>query len=204
VSDWASRSALLGHHERMVELLGPDVEPMDARCGSPHRHYENPRQEPEEIRLTYADAWGRDAFTVDIVPRADGAVATWRRFNGFPPPPPPEPGRGQSTEPAPDADRFSSETTRQLGGPAWKRMLASVRDPAFSQLVPSNPHGLDGFTATIETCTDGRYHLVERWSPHGVEHAAFWATLQTIVEEAGQVHSVAGYALPDEPKVQGR
>jgi hypothetical protein len=187
VSDWWSRQALFLHRERMDGLFGPGLEPLVDRCGS--AMYNGPS--PDEIRLIYLDGWHQESFTVGLVPRGLDAVATWHRVQLAAPPPPDSTAEKDGRSSMYDTD---NKVTREMDAVAWQRALAVVQAPAFARLPPARPTGVDGFSVAIESCTGGRYHLVDRWSPgNGEGDADFLQAVRIIHQAAGAVHPLPGW-----------
>lgn len=62
----------------------------------------------------------------------------------------------------------SIESTYKLTSEEWGAIFRLVDEADYWHLAPSNDRlGLHGWTCLLEGVRDGRYHVVERWSPDG-------------------------------------
>ncbi len=194
VSQYHARIFVAGYRDGIADVLDEDGELLFDRCG-------RFGIAPDELRLTWLDAWGRDSFTVGVVARGERVEATWKHVGLAPPPPEPPPlsrdGRHRAQqEPATSyvnsgAYQVLATSTRPLDAAQWRRALAAVREREFVALQPSGERGKDGGVAIIESCIEGRYHLVDRFSPHAPDQRAFLRTARSIEFAAGAV-----YAMP--------
>jgi len=195
VADFEARRGIIGFRDAVRHEFGEDQALFDTcREG-----------DGDEVRLTHADAWGRDAFTVWIRGSGDAATARWLRIETIVPPPPPPPplrrvpGIRFNPAPAPEVPPKPDplEATRPLTAAAWSSLRMRVLDPAFLRVPTANRSGLDGFMMFIESCTAGHYHFVSRWGPHPPEDVAFLRVADAIITAAGGVHDYTHYEIVD-------
>jgi hypothetical protein len=96
-----------------------------------------------------------------------------------------------------DPGRLAGEAERELSRAETKQLARRLNKAGFWDM-PSSEHsaGLDGSQAVLEGTRAGRYHVVDRWSPHGTPYAVLVEFL------LGLAHGV-GESASDRPKYFG-
>jgi hypothetical protein len=113
-------------------------------------------EEPEVYRLLFLPT-----FDEPVVIRLSASEGAWKavckRSNG----------RGGY-----DPGELTTENERELSLTQAKK-FQRLRDQAEFWEMPSTEDsaGLDGSQAVLEGVRPGRYHVVDRWSPHGTPYA---------------------------------
>ncbi len=124
----------------------------------------------ESYRFLWLRTWG-NPVSVHVVQGANGPQLTVVRLSGH-----------GGYEPG----QIDLYRQRSLEKNEWEGLQRSLANAHYDSMDREAEMGNDGAQWVIESVRDGKYRLVERWSPKaGGPHAAFRAACEKFLELAG-------------------
>jgi hypothetical protein len=84
-----------------------------------------------------------------------------------------------------DPGQVESDATTQITAGDWKRFRDCLAKAKFWQMPTKDPNeelGLDGSQWILEGRAEGKYHVVDRWTPSGGDYAACCRLLVTLAK----------------------
>jgi hypothetical protein len=86
------------------------------------------------------------------------------------------------------AGQLTAESERELSRAEAKQFARRLNRVGFWDMPSSEETaGLDGSQAVFEGARDGRYHVVDRWSPHGTPYAELVEFLLGLARGVGEL-----------------
>ena len=168
------------HNYYSVHLLAMQEQPL----------YPPAADQPEVYRLLYLLCWDSPVL-VHFFLIGNAWRVVCKRTNGF--------------SEFPFGGQLTDEDRRDLASGEAARFLSLLDGAAFWDMPSCNrDHGFDGAHAVLEGVKGGRYHVVDRWSPHETPYAKLVDFILGLCPEWGEQPPFTMPACPPAPAKRQR